>query len=111
MAVKWNGDRIVSGMERAQMSAINRIMARAERHAVANHTWQNQTGTLEGSINVVRFAARDGSGISGEWGSQDVRYALVHELGLGNVPPRPYLRPAADATYSDLGDEIRREFQ
>ncbi len=65
------------------------------------------------------------------WGSADVVYALIHELGGKivpvnapklvfeiegqtivtdevNIPASPYLRPAANATYPRLAEEIRK---
>lgn len=130
-SLQWNGDAITAKMRRAQIMGVNKTMSAAVQHAKRNHPWQNQTGVLEGSINIVQFGLEKGKGVEGRWGSQDVRYALIHELGGvivpvkalalaipqpgGGVkfvkrvviPARPCLRPAADATYRELPANIK----
>ena len=133
MTLIWRGAEVMGKMARAQIFGINKTMAEAVEHPKRNHTWQNRTGTLEGSISIAEFAHREGTGIRGLWGSKDVRYALIHELGgkivpktapklkfqIGgswvtvdevNIPARPYLRPAADAVYPRLAANIRQGF-
>ncbi len=114
MAVKWRGAKIAAKMLRSEVRAINVIMSRCVKGAKTNHPgWQNRTGILEGSIGVAVYARRQGSGAAGIWGSQDVIYARVHELGSRkkNMPgQRPYLRPQAAIHYPSLAGEIRRAF-
>ncbi len=133
MSLDWRGPQVSAKMGRAQLFGVNKTMAEAVEHAKRNHTWQNRTGTLEGSISIAEFAHREGPGYRGLWGSKDVRYALIHELGGkivpksapklkfqvgGNwvttdevtIPARPYLRPAADAAYPKLRSNIREGF-
>lgn len=133
MTLQWFGPQVTAKMAKAQMFGVNKTMAEAVEHAKRNHTWQNRTGTLEGSIAISEYAHRAGKGIAGTWGSRDVRYALIHELGgrivpknkprlvfqvdgewrnvaSVRIPPRPYLRPAADATYPNLARNIREGF-
>ena len=122
MTLQWFGPRVAAKMIKAQLFGINKTMAEAVEHAKRNHTWQNRTGTLEGSISIAEFAHREGRGVVGLWGSKDVEYALIMELG-GNIvrtkgpnsksfyrKPRPYLRPAADAVYPRLAANIREGF-
>lgn len=113
------------------VAGTNETMAAAVVHAKRNHPWRNRTATLEGSIDIVRFAEASAKGVTGTWGSRDVAYALIHELGgvikpvrakalvfeidgetivTGQVtmPARPYLRPAADAVYPTLAGNIRK---
>ena len=114
MPVRWNGDRLLRTMATAQERGLNQTMSEAVLHAKENHTWQNRSGTLEGSIQTQTFAEPvQGGGFRGVWGSVDVRYAIVHELGSPsqNIPPRPYLRPAADATYGRLAGNINRQYR
>ena len=137
MVLEWDGDQVKAKMRRAQAEGINSTMAGSAVHAKRNHAWRNQTGTLEGSLDVVEFATPDGKGqISGVWGSRDVRYARIQELGgtirpvnakalfipdaAGGIaavvqevtiPARPYLRPAADAVYPTLAKRIRQAFE
>jgi len=131
VSLRWRGREVVSRMERAENLAVNATMEEAVVYAKNNHEWQNRTSVLEGSIKIVEFASREGSGSRGLWGSTDVRYALIHELGgvirptkapalmfridgqfvrvqQVRIPARPYLRPAADAIYPRLPDNIRR---
>lgn len=135
MALNWLGPAVTEKLERAQVAGVNQTMSEAVVHAKRNHQWQNQTATLEGSIDIVDFARRVGDRVQGLWGSRDVRYALIHELGgiirpvtadrlyimdrgaivatadEVRIPARPYLRPAADAIYRNLANNIRRAFK
>ena len=112
MSVKWEGSKVAAKMHKAEVRGINVIMSRCVKGAKTSHEWQNRTGILEGSIGIAVFARRQGSGAAGIWGSQDVVYARVHELGsekLG-IRARPYLRPQAAIHYPSLAGEIRRGF-
>lgn len=137
MPLNWLGHNVSAKMKRAQIAGVNATMAAAVVHAKQNHTWQNQSGTLEGSIDIQDYArelAR--GGVGGTWGSRDALYALIHELGgtitpvaaealvipdgAGGVaaivqsveiPARPYLRPAGDAEYPRLADRIRNAYE
>lgn len=110
MSVKWKGAAVLRATRRAQVRGINVIMSRCVQGAKTAHEWINRTGILEGSIGIHIFARASGGGIAGEWGSADVVYARVHELGSAkmNIPARPYLRPQADIHYPNLPTEIRR---
>ena len=115
MTLTWHGDKLKRKMESAQVEGINATMAAAAIHAKRHHPWMNRTGILERSIGVVEFARKGGRGARGVWGSQDVRYALIHELGgragpgrKVTIPARPYLRPAADAIYPQLARRIKQ---
>lgn len=134
-SLRWDGDAITARMRAAQINGVNKTMAEAVQQAKNNHAWNNQTGVLEGSIKIAEFARVDGAGVVGTWGSTDVRYALIHELGgvivpvraqalkfklpdgsfrivkSVRIPARPYLRPAADAIYPKLAGNIRGFFE
>lgn len=134
-SLRWEGDALTARMRKAQMQGVNKTMADCVIQAKTNHAWQNQTGVLEGSIKIADFARPDGAGVVGTWGSTDVRYALIHELGgvivpvraealaipqpdgsvrfvkSVRIPARPYLRPAADAIYPQLAANIRGFFE
>jgi hypothetical protein len=132
MALRWRGDEVRGRLRAAQIQGVNQTMAAAVVHARRNHSWQNRTATLEGSIDIQDYARPAGRGVRGSWGSRDVRYALIHELGgtitprnaralvipdraggiaavvqSVTIPARPYLRPAADAVYPSLAGRIR----
>lgn len=133
-SLKWNGDAITAKMRRAQVLGVNKTMSECVVWSKNNHPWKNQTGVLEGSIAIVDFAAAKDGGVEGRWGSQGVRYALIHELGGvivpvkaialaipqpdGSVrfvkrvviPARPYLRPSADLNYPSLPANIKAAY-
>lgn len=134
MALQWNGDRIIAKIQAAQKEGINRTVAETVEYAKNNHTWIYRSGTLEGSIKILELAHRAGAGFRATWGSADVVYALIHELGGKivpkkapalrfqvkgqwvttqevNIPARPYLRPAADAVYPRLASNIAAAFR
>lgn len=134
-SLRWEGDALTGRMRKAQIDGVNATMAQAVQHAKNNHPWNNQTGVLEGSYKIAEFARPDGSGVAGTWGSTDVRYALIQELGgvivpvraqalkfrlpdgsfrivkSVRIPARPTLRPAADAVYPKLAGNIRTFFE
>lgn len=131
----WNGDSITEKMRRAQIAGVNKTMGACVVDSKDSHAWQNRTGILEGGINVVEFAQIASDGVEGVWGVQDVKYALIHELGgvvtaktakalaiplpdggvafakSVTIPARPYLRPSADRNYPSLGVNIRAAYE
>lgn len=115
MTLKWEGEKLLDKSRRAQRQGVDATMQLAVVSAKSNHEWKNRTGTLEGSLQVTEAAQDTGSGAAGSWGSTDVAYALIHELGgqagSATIPPRPYLRPAADREYPGLAKRIRKAFQ
>ena len=116
MSVKWNGDKVLSRMTRAEVKGINVTMGAAAEHAKNNHKWKSVTFELEASIGISTFARVRIRGVSGIWGSSDIAYALIHELGSAassgqNIKARPYLRPAADAQYPALASNIRKAYR
>lgn len=136
MGVEWYGKQVTEKMRAAQVKGVNATMAACVTGAKRNHSWNNRSGVLEGSIDIAEPAtAQAGGGVKGVWGSKDVRYALIHELGgvirpvraqalmfqaddgsfvvvkSVTIPERPYLRPAADKEYPKLAKRIRRAFE
>lgn len=135
MGLKWYGKEVTAKMRRAQIAGINATMGASVTHAKNNHEWKNQTSTLEGSIAIAVPGQSTANGARGVWGSLDVLYALIHELGgiikpvrakalsfrgtdgtfvtvkQVTIPARPYLRPAADVEYPKLADRIRHAYE
>lgn len=131
MGLKWYGKEVTAKLRRAQIAGINATMGASVTHAKRNHDWKNQTATLEGSIAIAEPGQSTANGARGVWGSRDVRYALIHELGgvirpvraraltfraadgsfvtvqQVTIPASPYLRPAADTEYPQLAGRIR----
>lgn len=132
--IVWNGDAVQAKMRAAALAGVNETMGACVNQAKRNHPWKNRTGILEGGINIVAFANREGDGVRGTWGVNDVRYALILEIGgvikpvkakalaipqpdgtvrfakSVTIPAMPYLRPAADAIYPSLPARIRKAF-
>ncbi len=103
MSLKWNGDTLLKDVLRAARRGVDKTMSEAVVTAKQSHPgWKNQTGTAEGSINVVSFAQEDGKRVRGTWGSADVDYMIWLELKHGSA-----LRSAADKTYPKLSGYIK----
>ena len=111
MSVKWNGKKLLAKTRRAEIKGVNETMGAAVAHARNNHKWTSRTFDLEDSIKVTTAARAKGRGVSGIWGSSDIAYALIHELGGKHIKARPYLRPAADAQYPALAGNIRKAYR
>lgn len=131
----WNGAAVTKKLKAAQIAGVNQTIAACVVAAKRNHKWVNRTGVLEGGVGVLAFAAAIADGVRGTWGVNDVRYALIHELGgvirpvnakalaipqgdgsvrlvkSVTIPARPYLRPAADAIYPTLAARIKRNYE
>lgn len=92
-SLNWKGDGLKDRVRAASMAAINKVMQNSVEHAKENHPWQNQTGVLEGSIGIAELAMPHATGVKGVWGSKDLKYALIHELGgvINHPGGTPYL--------------------
>lgn len=168
-SLTWTGEAVTAKLKEAQIAGVNRTMAAAVNHAKANHPWQNQTGILEGDIQIQDFAEAQDDGVRGTWGVRsESAQARILELGgtifprnakfltipvsdeakaagragnMGNlayvqsikgqpmlvdqhtgkvhwlllksvtIKAQPYLRPAADAQYPKLADNIRKAYE
>lgn len=122
MALQWRGDKVIKKMDGCIIKGMAQTISESVIHAKSNHgkgahslgRFVTQTATLEGSIREVVHPRKVGDEFVGLWGSVDVEYALVLELGsMGRVgiPPYPYLRPAAEAEYPKLAGRIRKCFE
>lgn len=132
MNLDWKGDALKAKYSNAAIAGVNTTMAQCVNQAKRVHPWKNQTGILEGGIAIQTLARVEGAGVRGTWGVFDIAYALAQELGAvivpvvakalaipqpgGGVvfakkvvlPAQPYLRPAADAFYPRLGENIKK---
>lgn len=111
MSLKWEGDKVITKMDKCIVQGMSDTISKAVEHAKNKHPWKTRSSILEGSIREVVHSHKVGGEFVGLWGSVDVNYALVLELGGVNMPAFPYLRPAADAEYPKLKDRIRRCFK
>lgn len=131
----WKGKAVTERMRAAMIAGVNKTMGDCVKQARRVHAWQNRTGDLTRSITITIYAAAVSNYVAGQWGSVELKYALIHELGGtivpvrakalaipqddGSVrfvkkvviPARPYLRPAADLLYPELAVNIRRAWQ
>lgn len=103
--LNWLGGDVRDRVHDAARQGIDETTAAAVIHAKSNHPWSNQTGTLEGSLQM-RPAEVQGDIVRGQWGSFTVLYAIYLELGGW-----AYLRPAADAEYPKLAGRIKAAMQ
>ena len=111
MSLNWLGDEIIKKMDNCIIQGMAQTITKCVEHAKNKHPWKNRSTHLEGSIKEQKHPRKVGNEFIGVWGSVDINYALVLELGGVNMPPFPYLRPAADAEYPKLADRIRRCFK
>lgn len=134
-SLNWTGKAVTEKLRQAQIAGVNRTMAACVQDSKSTHEWQNRTGVLEGGIDIVDYAEPAGDGVKGVWGVQDVKYALIHELGgtivpvhakalaipqpgggvrfvqKVTIPPRSYLRPSADRNYPSLAENVRKAYE
>ena len=103
----WKGKAVTERMRAAQKLGVNATMGACVAHAKNNHDWSNQSGILEGSVDVAEYAIDIPTGVKGEWGSKDVAYALIHELGgvIEHPGGTPYvIGEGGMATFVSLDD-------
>lgn len=111
VTTEWNGDKVVSRMERAVRSAVDETVDAARDDALATHTWVNRTGQLEEELISVHVDPADANPVA-SFGTTRRRgfYGYFHEIGTINEIARPFLRPAADRTFPGLKLRIARRF-
>jgi hypothetical protein len=111
VSTQWNGDKIISRMERAVRGAVNETVDAARDDALATHTWENRTGQLEEELISVHAAAGERNPAA-SFGTTKRRgfYGYFHERGTINEIARPFLRPAADRNFPGLKLRIARRF-
>lgn len=135
MPLNWRGKQVQRNVERAARLGVDATMQAAIKDAKKGHTagsaardtegitgkvsgrrFQSRTGELERSIRVLQKARRDGRGLAGLWGAIGLAYARRIEQGFqgkdsaGRVFDQsafPFLRPAANVEYVNLGRRIR----
>jgi hypothetical protein len=110
VALRWRGRRVAAKVLAATKLAVDQTTSQAVRHAKDDHPWQNQTGTLEGSLQM-RPAEPEGRKIVGRWGSFSVRYAIFLELGHLEdarlpLPPSRGRRYLPDPGEPDPGEPV-----
>jgi hypothetical protein len=120
MQINWRGTEVADKVIAASALAIDQTTAAAVNQAKQHHQFANQSGTLEGSLQMRPAELQGGGELVGLWGSFDVDYALWMELEPGDQVVidgetvtreesggHPFLRPAGDAEYPNLHPRIR----
>ena len=103
--VTWHGNRIKKAMVRAAKAAINQGLAEAVEDAKQSRAWQDRTGELRRSIEVLQPALNRGGSVGGYMGSK-LWYSSIVEAKQG----RP-MKKARDKAGEKMGENLRREFQ
>lgn len=87
-SLTWTGTALTQRLKAAQIAGVNRTMGASVNHAKMNHPWQNQTGILEGDIQIQDFAVAQADGVRGVWGVRsESAQARILELG-GTIYPK-----------------------
>lgn len=107
--VEWNGDALVAYLDIESRDAVSETADNAANWMRANHPWDNYTGLEELSIfsdgphedgDIVWAEA---GAIQQPWGfrgSPELRLpAMYLEFGTHHMEARPFIRPAAAATF------------
>lgn len=112
MGLDWNGGQLLERVAEAARSAVDDVLEDADRAASVSHVWVNRTGQLEEEI-VSEAAIVEGHTVHGRFGTTERRgfYGWFHEIGTVNEIARPFLRPAADATFPTLAGKIARRLR
>ncbi len=102
----WNGDLISENVKRAAKDAIDEKTALAAADAASSHWWKNRSGQLQSSIGnePARVRANGQNQIVGKFGTSKEKgfYGLFLERRT------PFLRPAADRSFTGLTSAIKR---
>lgn len=108
----WNGDQLVERVRHAAAAAVNETVDEADQVASGSHVWLNRTGQLEEEI-VTEHADPADPNPTARFGTTRRRgfFGLFHEEGTTHEFARPFLRPAADATFPTLAARIRRRLR
>jgi hypothetical protein len=98
----WQGDAIKAKMAVAVRVGMNETLAKAVNHAKGSVPVD--TSVLQGSL---RMEPAGGSPLKGSFGSYDVNYAIYVEMGTSRMGAQPYIRPAVDAEFPQIGKRIK----
>lgn len=111
MGLMWNGNEILARLRQAEEAGLNETLKDAVDSA--KHYVRVDTGNLQSHIDVVQPAQAEGDGFSGQFGVEDVEYAMDQEVGPTDGRKygfTPYLRPALDINAPKLAGNIKKHF-
>jgi HK97 gp10 family phage protein len=101
--LEWRGDEVEARVVAASIAGINLTLARCLALAIPRAPIR--TGNLRGS-GFIRPAIPALGTVIGAWGFS-AGYAAYVELGTRFMAARPFMRPAMDVEYPQLGRRIR----
>lgn len=94
--IKWNGARVAARMAAAAAAGVDRTMAECVRGARREHQYDDETGFLTATTDILAPAHMDGTRVEGSWGST-ADYSLFIEIGTSRVGPDATSREDAAA--------------
>ena len=106
MSLKLKGDELKKKYEFAVRRGMDRTLS--DCVVTAKPITPFKTGVAKGSIQIVEFAKRIGTGYTGVWGSVGINYFIYLELGTSRMAAFRPLRRAADKHYKQLSSNIKR---
>lgn len=104
-ALEWHGDEVLAKVRDAVVKAIDVCTSLAALRA--QELAPRDTGHMANTIEFEK-ASRNGNTIVGRMGNWTADYTLWNEIGTRRMPPRPFLRPAADSEFPNLPERIQR---
>lgn len=102
--LKWNGKKIQRMVTRAAVRAVDETMGATVDEIRQRHPWQDHSGELTRSIEVLQPARREGSRVEGLFGSR-LWYSRFVEESQGQP-----MRQARDRQAEALPARMRRHF-
>lgn len=84
--IKWSGDRIIARMAAASAAGVDRTMGECVGGARREHGYDDETGFLTATTEILKPATVEGTKVSGTWGST-ADYSLDVEIGTSRVGP------------------------
>jgi hypothetical protein len=111
MPLTWNGDQVLARVRQAEEAGLNDTLKDAVD--TAKEYVRVDTGNLKSKIRVVEPAQSGGDGVTGQFGVDDVEYAMDQEVGPTDGRKygfTPYIRPSADINAKKLAGNIKKHF-
>lgn len=105
MRLEWYGQQILDQIRAQAAQAIDSTLADAAARAAS--LAPVDTGALKSDI-TYKPATKQGGVIVGSFGAYTVDYAIYQEMGTYRMAARPFIRPAADATFPTLLSRLGR---
>lgn len=104
----WRAPHIVKATKAASLAGATETVAAATLRAQV--LAPRDTGFM---ANTIQFEPAEAvaSGVSAMFGNWTAEYTLWNEIGTSRMPARPFLRPAADAEFPQVGERIKQHMR